>query len=432
MKQAVGIILSILLFVLSCGCTQEAEQTVNSSNKQFDVSLETFQEQDIVVPATSAEQQPASLPLEALPKETEQIFIDDKIDEHFWGSKQTLGETGIESKEVLFQQSPYTETPLQYPNDLPSWKVGSGKYAILQNRYIYQWKGYSDEQGYDVLHDVKLTRTDVQTGEVSVIEERQLNTPLIYLCAIDDNCLLSYYITKAPSDKTDYATLAVAEIYNFDGSKTEIIQERYENHSNWSNSIGTLIERFTVSDGEIYGFGRRLIDGEYKFFLYHYTRSGELLETRQIFGIENIIREEQPLEFHLVNDYIIVRTYETLTTHICKQTEDELDYIAKATFGNLFYNVLRRDDNAYIIFMESTVNDDATIKDKECPLYIINTKTDKTVSFSIQTMLEKPYSTDMRLVADGDLVFSFCEGVYDPLLNKKFILTKEKLQQLLP
>ncbi len=432
MKQAVGFILSMLLIVLSCGCTQEPGQTVNPSNQQLGVSLETFQEQDIVVPAASAEQQLASLPVEALPKETDQIFIDDKIDEHFWGSKQTQGDTGIESEELLFLQSPYTEITLQYPNDLPRWKVGSGKYAILQNRYIYQWKGYSDEQGYDVLHDVRLTRTDTKTAEVSVIEERQLNTPLIYLCAIDDTHFLSYYITKAASDKTDYATLAVAEVYNIDGTKTEIVREIYENHSDWSNSIGTLIERFTVSDGEIYGFGRRLIEGKYTFFLYHYSQSGELLEARQITGIENVIREEQPLEFHLVNDYIIVRTYETFTTYICKQTDSGLDYIAKGTFGNLYYDILKKNNNAYIILMESTVNDDATIKDKECPLYIINTKTDNIVSFPIQTSLEKPYSTDMRLMADGDLILSFCESVYDPLQNKKFILTSEKLQQLLP
>lgn len=70
---------------------------------------------------------------------------------------------------------------------------------------------------------------------------------------------------KGAIEKIEYATLTVATIYSLDGTKKEIIREIYENDVDWTDSEGTLIERFAVKDGEIYGFGRR-ISGSYKFF----------------------------------------------------------------------------------------------------------------------------------------------------------------------
>lgn len=113
---------------------------------------------------------------------------------------------------------------------------------------------------------MKLTRIDCSTGKVEVVDEFQLNSPLIYLCKMDEERFLSYYVVKAPSEKNEYATLTVATIYNLDGTKKEIIREKYENDVDWTDSEGTLIERFAVKDGEIYGFGRRRISGAYKFF----------------------------------------------------------------------------------------------------------------------------------------------------------------------
>lgn len=113
---------------------------------------------------------------------------------------------------------------------------------------------------------MKLTRIDCNTGKVEIVDEFKLNSPLIYLCKIDEEHFLSYYVVKAPSKKIEYATLTVATIYSLDGTKKEIIREIYENDVDWTDSEGTLIERFAVKDGEIYGFGRRRISGAYKFF----------------------------------------------------------------------------------------------------------------------------------------------------------------------
>lgn len=143
---------------------------------------------------------------------------------------------------------------------------------------------------------MKLTRIDCNTGKVEIVDEFKLNSPLIYLCKIDEEHFLSYYVVKAPSKKIEYATLTVATIYSLDGTKKEIIREIYENDVDWTDSEGTLIERFAVKDGEIYGFGRRRISGAYKFF-YHYDHNGKLLETEAVPGFENIIGEEQPLDF---------------------------------------------------------------------------------------------------------------------------------------
>lgn len=154
-----------------------------------------------------------------------------------------------------------------YLDGFPSWQVGSGSYITLKNRYLYEWRSYTSQFEEDNGHDMKLTRSECSTGKVEVVDEFQLNSPLIYLCKMDEERFLSYYVVKAPSEKNEYATLTVATIYNLDGTKKEIIREKYENDVDWTDSESTLIERFAVKDGEIYGFGRRRISGAYKFFL---------------------------------------------------------------------------------------------------------------------------------------------------------------------
>lgn len=153
-----------------------------------------------------------------------------------------------------------------YLDGFPSWQVGSGSYITLKNRYLYEWRSYTSQFEEEYGHDMKLTRSECSTGKVEVVDEFQLNPPLIYLCKMDEERFLSYYVVKAPSEKNEYATLTVATIYNLDGTKKEIIREKYENDVDWTDSESTLIERFAVKDGEIYGFGRRRISGAYKFF----------------------------------------------------------------------------------------------------------------------------------------------------------------------
>ena len=128
---------------------------------------------------------------------------------------------------------------------------------------------------------------------------------------------------------------------------------------------------------------------------------------------------------------MMIRTYESLTTYICRQCEDGLEYIAKGTLGSLSYAVSQKNTVPYIFFMEKNVNEDATIKEKDCPLYALNTNTGELVCFKIQIPLEKSYFNYLRILSNGDMLISYCESQYDPVQMKKFILKKNKLDQLL-
>ncbi len=422
MKKSVCFLVAFLLLAGS-GCNNHPAEPIG-------VPIEVFQEQAIVVPAIEAQKEP--LVPEKLSAEWDCHWIFDKVDSRYWVVKSEMdGSRGIISTEQLCERSPYRESAVQFPDSLPRWRVGSGKYVILQNRYVYQWKSYNADFTSDQLHDMKLTCLDARTGKVTIAAEMRLNTPLVYLCPLDDTHFLSYYVTKTDSDRLEYATLAVADIYGMDGTKTEIIREVYENDVDWSSSIGTLLEILTVKDGEIYGFGRRRISNAYRFFLYHYSRTGELLDTEEVPEIEKVFGDEQPLEFFLIGDYIVTRTYESLTTYICKRTENGLEYIAKGRQGSLGYGFSEVDGTPYLFFIESTVNPDATVKEKACPLYALNTATGEVTSFLLQLPLESPYFYDLQVLSDGDIVLSYCEGVYNPLKLYKFFVEKETLEQRL-
>lgn len=157
-------------------------------------------------------------------------------------------------------------------------------------------------------------------------------------------------------------------------AKKEIINERYENDVSWTDSEGILIERFAVKDGEIFGLGRRLISGKYQFFLYHYDKSGKLIKEEALIGFEDIIGSEQMLELYLTDDYIVFRTYESLTTYICKKTDVGIELVMKGTDRQVQYAV----SSKYIFFIESNVNVySGEIEQKDCPIYIINVQNDK-------------------------------------------------------
>lgn len=422
MKSKICILL-ILVMLLSSGCN-------NGKTKSIGIPIEDFQKQDIVMPDINTKNNAV---FEALSEEMDSVEVADKVGTCYWGVKSEFNEDKqqLDSGALLVELNPYKEIPLQYPKNFPQWQTGSGSYVIMQNQYIYEWLSYTAYSGDQTIHDMKLIRIDVKTGEVSVVNEVRLNTPLVYLCSIDDTHFLSYYVTKTDSDKAANATLTVAEIYDTSGTRNEIIREKYENDVGWTDSEGTLIERLTVSDGEIYGVGRRRVSNRYEFYLYHYSKDGELLETQDIPDLQKVIGDEQPLEFHLIGDYMVIRTYESLTTYICKRTKNGLEYIAKGEQGSVSYAVSSNDKGSYIFFIESNVNYDATIKEKECPFYVINVNNGKIMKFNFTIPLKNPYFVNLQRLSNGDLLTSYCDGQYDPLNMKKFILQKDKLYQLL-
>ncbi|MGN0485703.1 MAG: hypothetical protein ACI4GB_00565 [Acutalibacteraceae bacterium] len=267
---------------------------------------------------------------------------------------------------------------------------------------------------------MKLTRTDSLTGVVEVIDEINHGTPLIYMCKISDTEFLSYSNTRTPSDKTEYAVISSAWLYDVEGKKTEIISEKYENDASWNDSQGILIEHFAVQNGEIFGLGRRLISGNYQFFLYHYDKNGHLTKEEALNGFEKIIGSEQPFEVFLAGDYIIFRTYESLATYICKKTGNDVELIMKSDSGQVQYAVTDR----YVYFMESNVNPDTDeAQDKDCPLYIIDIEKDKIFAAEFSVPLKIPYFVGLQSLSDNSLVFSYCEnGAYDPVNIRQYLL----------
>lgn len=108
-----------------------------------------------------------------------------------------------------------------------------------------------------------------------------------------------------------------------------------------------------------------------------------------------------------------------------------MEYIAKGEQGSVSYAVSSNDKGSYIFFIESNVNYDATIKEKECPFYVINVNNGKIMKFNFTIPLKNPYFVNLQRLSNGDLLTSYCDGQYDPLNMKKFILQKDKLYQLL-
>ncbi|MBQ8210750.1 MAG: hypothetical protein IJZ35_09225 [Clostridia bacterium] len=345
--------------------------------------------------------------------------ITETIDSMYYGYKSIYSDSGINDKFILINPHSGEETELLRSDNLDNWEVGSGSTVVLQDRYLYEWKSYTSES-LENAYDVKLTRIDGKNGNVEIIDELEYATPLIYMCKINDTEFLSYSITQEPSDKTDYAVISAAWIYNINGEKRDIIYEKYENDANWTDSEGILIERFAVKDGELFGLGRRLISGKYQFFLYHYDKNGTLLNEEVLTGFENIIGSEQMLELHLMGDYIAFRTYESLATYICKKTQNGIELVMKGADRQVQYAV----SSKYIFFIESNVNVySGEIEQKDCPLYIIDIANEQICATKFSFPLENPYFVGIQSFSDGSLLITYCEnGVYDPLKIKQYIL----------
>lgn len=350
------------------------------------------------------------------------ITIIDAIGDKYYGYRSTYSESGVDDTFVLSNPHTGKLVELNYPDKLDNWEVGSGSTVVLNDRYLYEWKGYttvSSEEGYDV----KLTRIDAESGNVEIVDEIKHSTPLIYLCKINEREFLSYSITQAPSDKTEYAVISSAWIYDDAGEKREIIREKYENDVSWSDSTGILIERFAVKDGNLYGVGRRLISGKYQFFLYHYDKDGTLLGEEVLTGFENIIGSEQILELRIMGDYFVFRTYETLTTYICKNTENGVKLVMKGADGQVRYSMTKN----YVFFIESNVNVySGEIEQKDCPLYVIDVKNDKISAYEFVLPIQTPYFVNIQPLSNGTILITYCDdGAYDPIKMKQFTLNEE-------
>mgnify|MGYP003291354339 CR=1 FL=1 len=433
MKRLICCVLIMVALILS-GCSkdnvgselmQNTDDSSLSSTERNSTGLQTLPQeecynQNVVLPKITASSKNIAGIFQRV--KVSNITIIDAIGDKYYGYRSTYSESGVDDTFVLSNPHTGKLVELNYPDKLDNWEVGSGSTVVLNDRYLYEWKGYttvSSEEGYDV----KLTRIDAESGNVEIVDEIKHSTPLIYLCKINEREFLSYSITQAPSDKTEYAVISSAWIYDDAGEKREIIREKYENDVSWSDSTGILIERFAVKDGNLYGVGRRLISGKYQFFLYHYDKDGTLLGEEVLTGFENIIGSEQILELRIMGDYFVFRTYETLTTYICKNTENGVKLVMKGADGQVRYSMTKN----YVFFIESNVNVySGEIEQKDCPLYVIDVKNDKISAYEFVLPIQTPYFVNIQPLSNGTILITYCDdGAYDPIKMKQFTLNEE-------
>ncbi|MBQ8275327.1 MAG: hypothetical protein IJZ02_01725 [Clostridia bacterium] len=395
----------LLLSLTAAGCTGNPSEIFHTS----DTTAAQAQEQP----------QPELIPIDGLPN----FALITQLGENYFGSLATEqpGE-GLVWEDCLIHARTGEKTSLTYPADLPDWTLGSGSFVVLEDRFLYEWKSYTFSLGGNTLHDMKLTRTDGKTGEVTVMDELEQTSPFIYLCKLSDQEFLSYSICRVPGSEAEYATLATAVRYTADGGKTEIIRETYENDVSWTDSRGRLIERFAVDDGKIYGIGRRRIAGEYRFFLYRYSLTGEPVAELPLNGLAEIIGTEQPYDFILQGDFIVLRTFESLSTYLLRTGEREVELILSGPDGSMQYALADR--RLYAI---SAVTDGPL-----CILHVLDTDGGSVETVSLPLPIREPFFVDMKALPSGDLWLTYNEnGTYDPMTRQHFLLSRSVIDSRL-
>lgn len=411
-----------LCFLFGCSSV-DSKPLADEKNESENTSQSINLNGDVILPKVNVES--TNLAKEFKNLNLNNFTIVNAIGNTYYGYKSTYSDGGINDEFMLIDSKSGKEIKLNTPQNITNWSVGSGSMVVLKDKYLYEWKSYTSEFSEDTAHDVKLTRIDIENKTIEIVDELKYSSPLIYMCKISDTEFLSYSITQGPSDKTEYAVISTAWIYNIDGQKKEIISERYENDVRWTDSEGILIERFAVKNGELFGLGRRLISGKYQFFLYHYDKSGKLISEEALIDFENIIGSEQMLELHLIDDYIVFRTYESLTTYICKKTHNGIELVMKGTDRQVQYAV----SSKYIFFIESNVNVySGEIEQKDCPIYIINVQNDKIYATKFSIDLTNPYFVGIQSLSNESILVTYCDfGVYNPMDIKHYIIDNETI-----
>lgn len=411
-----------LCFLFGCSSV-DSKPLADEKNESENTSQSINLNGDVMLPKVNVES--TNLAKEFKNLNLNNFTIVNAIGNTYYGYKSTYSDGGINDEFMLIDSKSGKEIKLNTPQNITNWSVGSGSMVVLKDKYLYEWKSYTSEFSEDTAHDVKLTRIDIENKTIEIVDELKYSSPLIYMCKISDTEFLSYSITQGPSDKTEYAVISTAWIYNIDGQKKEIISERYENDVRWTDSEGILIERFAVKNGELFGLGRRLISGKYQFFLYHYDKSGKLISEEALIDFENIIGSEQMLELHLIDDYIVFRTYESLTTYICKKTHNGIELVMKGTDRQVQYAV----SSKYIFFIESNVNVySGEIEQKDCPIYIINVQNDKIYATKFSIDLTNPYFVGIQSLSNESILVTYCDfGVYNPMDIKHYIIDNETI-----
>lgn len=360
----------------------------------------------------------------------ESVILDtiyrEKIGSNYYATRTKQTSDGIDYENLLISGD-NKELRLDYAKGSKDWQLGSGSTVVMNNRYLYEWLTYSqvsDEEGNFI---VKLVRTDGETGKVEIVDEVKQSSPFIYISKIDEENFLFYSTYMIDSDKTDYGVVSSAWIYNINGNKKEIIKEKYENGESWENSDGILLENFAINNGKIYAHGRRRIDGKYVHYLYNYDKDGKLISEEILEGLEDILGGEQAIEFRYMSDYLVFRTYNTLSNFICEIVDGKVKLIAKGVSNQVAYTIVDK----YIIFIENNIDQSTdSIVDGYYPLYMLDTTDHEIYAVEFSNPMSNPYFVSLISLSDNTLILEYCDSTYDPANIKQFFISFKYLNKI--
>ena len=321
---------------------------------------------------------------------------------------------------------------------LPEWNVGSGSTVVLHGRYQYEWLSNTntDESTGDLSQKINLIRIDGFIGKTKIVETRDLPLPFIYLSKLDEEHFISSYLIPGSDEKGNQTQITTVRLYNASGVGKDIFQEKYQYLPGWSDSKGVHIENVCAMDGKIYGFGREYTNTKPHFFLYTYNLDGKLVKKELLPGMETILGNEQAVEFHVVGDYILLKTFESLTNYIIKRNENKLEILMKGENSeNVFVfsnSIIHTKDVKFIFFVDQLA---VTPHPKFTPLKAVELSSGKTRSVSIQPNKDYPFLTEIMMAANGDLVLKYLHdepgGNTDTGLHVQYSLPADTINNML-
>ena len=131
------------------------------------------------------------------------ITVIDAIGDKYYGYKSTYSENGVNDTFVLSDPHSGEDVELNSSDHLDNWEVGSGSTIVLNDRYLYEWKGYttvSSEDGYDV----KLTRIDAENGNIEIVDEIMTKILRTFLISSTTNWKVGSLMSSSPRVTQSY------------------------------------------------------------------------------------------------------------------------------------------------------------------------------------------------------------------------------------
>lgn len=313
-------------------------------------------------------------------------------------------------------------TKITYSDKTDKWIVGSGSALVEQNRYYYRWLTVEDSEP----EAVRLVMLDGKTGKESIVDTAVQASPFIYLCKIDEERFLSFTQTGVFNEndkekKSPDCFVSCATLYTVNGDKKEIIRETYQN-TDEKNSSGIALDFFAYDGGKLFATAHNLTDGNYKHYLNSYSLDGELIEQRELKGLDELIGREGLIDFSVKGEYLAFTTFESMNNYICKIGENGVEIIMKSD----------RSHNAYSAFGNTFVmskKDTAASEKGKNTLFFLNTKTGKTKAATVSTEFDLPCLNECKVLSDGSMLLTYTE-TYDSGKAKQYIIDQSFLDRL--